>query len=92
MNELSCDFPGRAMLAWFVRVVFAAGILISMRAAGPGPSAGAVDVGAYRIVLRVDQTRGDDIKGDGSVAKPLASIPRVAYVPRSASDGQAAAG
>jgi len=44
-------------------------------AASPGPRAsGAVDLAKYQTVLYVDQAHGDDIKGDGSVTKPLASV------------------
>jgi hypothetical protein len=42
----------------------------------PGPVASApVDLSAYARVVYVDQAAGDDIKGDGSTAKPLASVP-----------------
>ena len=46
-------------------------------AAAPGPLATSpVELSRYRLVLQVDASRGDDIKGDGSFAKPVASIPR----------------
>jgi len=45
--------------------------------AAPGPvAAPAVDLSAYRAVLYVDGAQGDDIKGDGSLRKPLASVVR----------------
>ena len=41
----------------------------------PGPDAtAAVDLSGYRRVLHVDRALGDDIKGDGTKAKPLASV------------------
>lgn len=42
-----------------------------------GPSSGGTpNMAAYVRVLHVDQTRGDDIKGDGSASKPLAGLAR----------------
>jgi hypothetical protein len=55
----------------------AGGILgwLAVSAAPPGPlPTAAVDLSGYGKVLYVDQALGDDIKGVGSVAKPLASI------------------
>jgi hypothetical protein len=43
----------------------------------PGPQvAPDVALAGYAVVLRVDVARGDDLKGDGSVAQPLATLPR----------------
>ncbi len=62
--------PGRRLLPAALL-----GAALTAGAAAPGPVASpAVDRAQYQTVLHVDQTRGDDIKGDGSVAKPLASI------------------
>ena len=60
-------------------VALSIGLMTPVAAAGPGPGPAAstvVNVSSYRRVLHVDQARGDDIKGDGSVQKPLASIVR----------------
>jgi hypothetical protein len=47
------------------------------RTTTPGPRPAApVELAAYRLVLHVDAGGGDDIKGDGSVGRPLRSLPR----------------
>jgi len=64
--------PGRFVLGLALAVLAGASA-----AASPGPvAAPPVDLSGYRVVLHVDQARGDDIKGDGSAARPLASIPQ----------------
>lgn len=56
-------------------LLFSLAILSARAVATPGPDARAVvDTAQYATVLYVDQARGDDIKGDGSAAKPLASV------------------
>ncbi|HRE05911.1 MAG TPA: hypothetical protein PKX00_09900, partial [Opitutaceae bacterium] len=75
MNKLAFPLPGHAVLRWWG--VFVAVILsVPMRAGVvPGPAAApAVELSAYRVVLHVDLSRGDDIKGDGSRQRPFAGL------------------
>lgn len=58
-------------LALFLSIAAAA--LASAVRPGPRVNAG-VNLGAYGLVLHVDVRRGDDIKGDGSAARPLRTI------------------
>jgi hypothetical protein len=61
--------PGSVVLACV------AVMMVAEVAAGPGPEASsAVDLSRYRQVLHVDAAVGDDIKGDGSLQRPLGSI------------------
>ena len=63
-----------------VWVAFALGLLAagaSQLSGRPGPMAGApVETAPYARVLHVAGVAGDDIKGDGSLARPFASITR----------------
>nr|MBP8257398.1 hypothetical protein [Opitutaceae bacterium] len=55
--------------------IFSVASLVACAGIAPGPDSRAVvDTSAYTTVLHVDQARGDDIKGDGSSARPLASV------------------
>lgn len=75
MNKLAFPLPGHGVLRWWG--VFVAVILsVPMRAGVvPGPAAApAVELSAYRVVLHVDLSRGDDIKGDGSRQRPFAGL------------------
>jgi len=68
---------GAAVPVWASLVLACLGMSAVCAGATPGPVSGAaVDLTPYQVVLHVDQARGDDIKGDGSVAKPLASVTR----------------
>jgi hypothetical protein len=65
----------RTMCTWVAVVAAALGLAGGACAAVPGPEPTAsVDLSAYRTVLYVDQARGDDVKGNGSRSKPLASV------------------
>jgi hypothetical protein len=65
------------MSAWLGILSLLCSFCVTPASAAPGPIASPpVDLSRYKLVLQVDSSRGDDIKGDGSVAKPVASIPR----------------
>jgi hypothetical protein len=49
-------------------------LALSLQAGTPGPNSPEVDSGAYARTIHVDGATGSDITGDGSTAKPLASI------------------
>ncbi len=73
MNQPLAFVPCRSVSRWLVLSLLATAEI----AAAPGPQAAAeVMLADYAVVLRVDAARGDDIKGDGSVDKPLATLPR----------------
>jgi len=65
------------MSRWVVLCALWTAVSASLNAAAPGPAANtAIELAGYRAVLHVDRERGDDIKGNGSTQKPLASIMR----------------
>lgn len=49
-------------------------LALSLQAGTPGPTSPEVDFDAYARTIHVDVATGSDITGDGSTAKPLASI------------------
>src|SRR5690606_12004021 len=77
MNKLPLCVPCRAMPMRNVLLLLFAVFAGALPGIGqtPGPRAtAAVDLSRYRQVLYVQGARGDDIKGDGSVQRPFASI------------------
>lgn len=76
MNKLREIRPSLAMPKWLGSFLVLLA-LTPVLSAVPGPAASpAVDLTRYRVVLHVTAAQGDDIKGDGSLAKPLASVVR----------------
>src|SRR5688500_1476979 len=77
MNKPRPFVPRCIMSGWVVLCAFLTAGFAPFLSAAPGPTANAaVDLAGYRTVLHVDRERGDDIKGNGSTQKPLASLVR----------------
>ncbi len=76
MNKTPFYNLSRIMPRWVASVAFFA-VAHGLFASSVGPSATApADTARFAAVLQVDQTHGDDIKGDGSVARPLRTLTR----------------
>jgi len=74
------NIPPAVRSSFGLMVVALTGLALTDTATGsvapaPGPEAAAkVELSRYRHVLHVDRSIGDDIKGDGSVSRPLATL------------------
>ena len=65
----------RRLPFWLPSVgLFSLSLALSLQAGTPGPTSPEVALGDYARVIHVDGATGSDITGDGSTAKPLASI------------------
>ncbi|MFO1447128.1 MAG: right-handed parallel beta-helix repeat-containing protein [Opitutaceae bacterium] len=75
MNSPLLPVPGRAVFRGWLAVAALILAAPTRAAVSPGPAAQpAVNLSDYRVVLHVDQARGDDIKGDGSLKRPYAGV------------------
>ncbi len=75
MNQRRFSLPNRRVSGGLVVFCALVGGANLCAAVAPGPRVTeAVNLAPYAVVLYVDQTRGDDIKGDGSASRPLASV------------------